>query len=565
MAVTEDGDLIALRYRLVQQVGSGAMGVVWRAEDEILRRTVAVKELLLHWGMSEAQTEEARRRAMREGRIAARLHHPNAISVYDVVEHDGRPCLIMEYLPSESLSDLLLARHTLPPVDVARIGGQIASALAAAHDAGIVHRDVKPGNVLLAEDGNAKLTDFGISRAVGDSTITATGVLAGTPAYLAPEIAQGYDAGFPSDVFSLGATLYAAVEGLPPFGLNDNPMALLHYISTNEITPPKQAGPLTATLVWMLTRDAERRPTMREAAQALDAIAGAGEADVPVPVPVAALAPTAVQNPVAEPPVAEPPVAEPPVTVPPVAPVAVETPVPTDAPPVDSTPAPTVAAVPAAAPPPSGPVAPPTRDGAGDRKRRGILIAGALVVAVLVVTGVLVAVLTNDNSGNAATGGPGDPTTNAAKRTTTPLAPTSTDRSSARQTTTTTRTTTTTTPPTTTTTTPPSAANGAPPATSDQLANTITDYYRLLPGGVDQGWSWMTANYQQNHAHGFTAYKQFWAQFSKVTATNVRAEQPSTVTALITYYYKNGSASPEQTTFHMVAQDGQWKIDTSSG
>ena len=215
--MTEVGDLIGARYRLVGQVGSGSMGVVWQAQDEILRRDVAVKELRLLPGMSDAQMDEARRRTMREGRITARLQHPNAITVYDVAEHHGRPCLIMEFLPSSSLSDLLDEQpETLSVTETAQFGKQIAAALAAAHDAGIVHRDVKPGNVLLTKEGKAKLTDFGISHAVGDGTITASGVLAGTPAFLPPEVAKGQDPDFRSDVFSLGATLYAALEGQPP-------------------------------------------------------------------------------------------------------------------------------------------------------------------------------------------------------------------------------------------------------------------------------------------------------------------------------------------------------------
>src|SRR4051794_37449223 len=165
MAVATQGDLIAERYKLVRKVGSGAMGTVWQARDQLLRRDVAVKELLVRTGMTELQTDEARNRAMREARLAARLHHPNVISIYDVVEYEGRPCLIMEYLPSQSLADLIREHGVLPVGTVARIGTQIASALAAAHSAGIVHRDVKPANVLLTGDNIAKLTDFGISRA----------------------------------------------------------------------------------------------------------------------------------------------------------------------------------------------------------------------------------------------------------------------------------------------------------------------------------------------------------------------------------------------------------------
>ncbi|GAA2664180.1 MULTISPECIES: serine/threonine-protein kinase [Actinosynnema] len=271
--MTDEGRLVAGRYRLGQRIGSGAMGVVWQAHDGRLHRTVAVKQLLLQPGLAESDTDEAKRRAMREGRIAARLQHPHAIAVYDVAEDDGQPWLVMEYLPSSSLSTVLSERGTLPPREVAAIGSQVASALAAAHDAGITHRDIKPGNILLGNDGTVKITDFGISRATGDVTVTATGMLAGTPAYLAPEVAKGYDPGSPSDVFSLGSTLYAAIEGMPPFGLNENTIALLHQVASGKVTPPKQAGPLTALLMRLLRAEPEDRPTMAEAREALAAVA----------------------------------------------------------------------------------------------------------------------------------------------------------------------------------------------------------------------------------------------------------------------------------------------------
>jgi serine/threonine protein kinase len=271
--VSEVGRLIADRYRLTEHIGSGAMGVVWQAHDERLHRTVALKQLLLQPGLSAAEAHEARERAMREGRIAARLQHPNAVAVYDVVEDAGQPVLIMEYVPSKSLSAVLDERGPLPPQEVARIGAQVATALTAAHTAGIVHRDIKPGNVLLAEDGTVKITDFGISRATGDVTVTATGMLAGTPAYLAPEVAKGENPGPPSDVFSLASTVYAAVEGHPPFGLGENTLAILHAVAACRTQPPRQAGPLTALLMAMLRASPNDRPSMNDVSRALGAIA----------------------------------------------------------------------------------------------------------------------------------------------------------------------------------------------------------------------------------------------------------------------------------------------------
>ncbi|HEY3752974.1 MAG TPA: protein kinase [Pseudonocardiaceae bacterium] len=271
--MTDTDGLIAGRYRLVEKLGSGSMGEVWRAHDERLDRTVAVKQLLTGAGLTEIAARQGNERAMREARLTARLQHPHAVAVHDVVEHDGHPCLVMEYVPARGLAAVLAERGTLPPAEVARIGEQVAGALAAAHQADIVHRDVKPDNVLLADDGDAKITDFGISRAVGDGSVTGPGIVVGTPAYLAPEVAAGADADFASDVFSLGATLYAAVEGAPPFGYNENTILLLQAVAEGQIPEPRLAGPLGPVLLWLLRRDPATRPTMAQAADALRAVA----------------------------------------------------------------------------------------------------------------------------------------------------------------------------------------------------------------------------------------------------------------------------------------------------
>ncbi|MEV6240819.1 serine/threonine-protein kinase [Lentzea sp. NPDC051838] len=259
------------RYVLLDQLGAGAMGVVWRARDELLHRDVAVKQMLLN-DVQPAEAHEAVQRAMREGRIAARLQHPNAIAVYDVVLDNGKPCLVMEYLPSKNLSAILDERGPMPPLEAARIGSLAASALAAAHSAGIVHRDIKPGNVLIGRDGLVKITDFGISRALGDVAVTKTGMLAGTPAYLAPELARGAEPAPPSDVFSLGATIYAMTEGEPPFGKSTNDLGLLYKVARGETRPPMRSGPLTPLLVRMLANEPSQRPTAAQAAAELKAI-----------------------------------------------------------------------------------------------------------------------------------------------------------------------------------------------------------------------------------------------------------------------------------------------------
>ncbi|GGU65944.1 protein kinase domain-containing protein [Lentzea flava] len=264
----EQGEVIAERYRLMSLVGNGSMGVVWQARDEHTGRVVAVKLL-----NADRRSPDAVAQMLREGRVAGRLRHPHAISVYDVVEHDGKPCLVLEYLPSRSLAALIAERGALPPGVVADIGRQIAAALAAAHAEGIVHRDVSTFNVLVAEDDIAKITDFGIARAVGEGTVTDARLIVGTPAFLAPEVAAGEAATFASDVFSLGATLYAALEGVPPFGVDENPYALLQRVVRAEVEPPRSGGPLGEVLLRLLRRDGAERPTMAEAHKLLAAVA----------------------------------------------------------------------------------------------------------------------------------------------------------------------------------------------------------------------------------------------------------------------------------------------------
>ncbi|MDQ3790963.1 MAG: serine/threonine protein kinase, partial [Actinomycetota bacterium] len=295
--MTGEGHLVAGRYRLVRPIGTGAMGMVWQGHDERLQRPVAVKKLLLRPGLDAAEAPEKVARCLREGRIAARLQHPNAITVFDVVDEDGVPNLVMEYMPSRSLATVIAEDGPLPPGEVAAIGAQVAAALAAAHAAGIVHRDITPANVLLGDDGTAKLTDFGISRAIDDPAVTKTGLVAGTPAYLAPEVALGAEPTPASDVFSLGATLYAAVEGSPPFGLGPNVLGLLHAVACGEIIPPTRSGPLTATLLTLLTPDPDARPTAARAHDLLTAVDGSSAPPVVAAVPAVEQATTLVDPP----------------------------------------------------------------------------------------------------------------------------------------------------------------------------------------------------------------------------------------------------------------------------
>ncbi|EME23640.1 serine/threonine-protein kinase [Rhodococcus triatomae] len=276
--------LVAGRYRLRSKLGGGGMGSVWLARDTLLDREVAIKQVSFPADLTAEAVKEARSRAMREGRLAARLTHPHAIAMYDVTLEGDDPWLVMEYLPSRSLAQALNATQFLPPALVAQIGAQVADALAQAHAAGIVHRDIKPGNILIADRGpgagTVKVGDFGISHAKGETQPGSTSAIVGTPAFLAPEVARGDDPTEASDVFALGSTLYTATEGQPPFGIDEDTIALLHRVAKAEIMRPTRSGALTDALLHMLEPDPRRRPTMAEARDLLAHTATGGAAGI---------------------------------------------------------------------------------------------------------------------------------------------------------------------------------------------------------------------------------------------------------------------------------------------
>ena len=251
-------ELLVDRYRRVRSLGRGAMGEVWLADDTLLGRSVAIKQLRTD---PDAGVGEWGERMRREARLAAQLNHPNAVAVYDLIIDDEQPYVIMEYVPGESLAQRIRSAGTLAPGEAGYWIGQVAAALEAAHANGILHRDVKPANILITPEGSAKLADFGVARSVRDATHTQTGIMVGTPAYLAPEVAQGGDPSSASDIWSLGATLYAAIEGRPPFGTGaDNPLALLARIVSDQAPAAEHAGPLRPIIDAMLSRDPAGRP-----------------------------------------------------------------------------------------------------------------------------------------------------------------------------------------------------------------------------------------------------------------------------------------------------------------
>ncbi len=520
--------VVAGRYRLEERIGSGAMGVVWRGTDERLGRVVAVKQVFLNQGLDQSEADEVRQRTLREGRIAARLQHPHAISVFDASIEGDEPWLVMEYLPSRSLAAMLGEHGPLEPRLVARIGRQVADALDAAQEAGIVHRDVKPGNVLIGADGTVKITDFGISRATGDLTLTRTGMLAGTPAYLAPEVARGEDSTFASDVFSLGATLYAAVEGMPPFGSDDNALALLHAVAAGAVHPPVQAGPLTALLMRLLRDDPRQRPTAAEARRELGRIAHSAGATSTSGWSQAELDAADAHIPDSRRPAESDPVTPggrsrpaPPATW--------------RGSPFDLEPSPDPGSTPRhpslrgsiqhadggdgprSEPRPAGIAAAPVAAPPSRRRGRPTTLVVVVVLAVALAAGILAAVLfarpTSSNESTGASVGP---------------APTSV----------------------------------APIDGHAAMVAAVRDYYGIVPGNPAAGWARLGPE-QQRSSGGYTAYQGFWSTISAVQVTGATAVDDDTVRATLVFFPQGRAPVRETHDLGMVqGSGGAWLINS---
>jgi eukaryotic-like serine/threonine-protein kinase len=539
-AMSEPMALIADRYRLQHIVGSGGMGVVWEAWDERLERRVALKQLHRQSGASTKEAELANKRAMREARLTARLSHPHVVPVFDVVEQEGQLWLIMQFIPSITLAAVLEEGGPLQPDEAAQVGAEVASALSAAHAVGIVHRDVKPRNILIAEDGTALISDFGIAHALGDATLTIRGMIHGTPAYLAPEVARGGEADFASDVFSLGATLYSAMEGTPPFGTDENSMALLHRVASGQFPPPQNSGVLTPVILEMLSTDPEARPSMRTVADRLARLAAAGRSiaggeTLTPPAPAEATTGDAVDVGLS-----------------------------TNQPPT--------------APTPSSIPSDPDQDSTEPPRKHGIAAAAAIVAVIGI--GILIAVLMPDRIGGPAassgqTSAAAPESTGLSSAPQAPRAstkpqrpsPTATSRTSAR-------------PPTRDASPPANPRTKAPRSsqpqspttpptvpgipTAAQLRRAITSYYALMPGNTDAAWPRMTAWYQTNHAGGRQAYRRFWDAIDRVSVTDVSGIPPSSARATITYYFKDGRVVRERTAYGLVNEGGRLKISSTT-
>jgi hypothetical protein len=278
MAVKE-ASLIGDRYRLIRQLGEGGMGRVWLARDEILGRDVAIKEVVPPAGLTDEEREATTTRTLREARAIARLNHPNVVRIYDVVQQEQWPWIVMEYVPSRSLEQVIAEDGPMTPVAAARIGLDMLSALRAAHRAGILHRDVKPGNVLIADDGRVVLTDFGLATMEGDASVTRSGLILGSPAFMAPERARDGVSLVESDLWSLGATLFAMVEGQSPYA-RSTAMATLAALASEEPDPAPHAGPLRPVLAGLLRKDPDARLSAQRAGELLTRVADGGRAGI---------------------------------------------------------------------------------------------------------------------------------------------------------------------------------------------------------------------------------------------------------------------------------------------
>jgi len=495
---------VAGRYRVVREVGRGGMGAVWLCIDERLGRHVAVKQV----GHVTGETAPDVARAMREARSSAPLNHPNVVAIYDAIDEGDHIWLVMEYVEGRTLAQIIAEDGPVQPDQVAQIGAQVAAGLAAAHDRGTVHRDIKPSNILIGPEGRAKISDFGISRTVGEDTLTQTGMLSGTPSYLSPEIARGEDPSPASDVWALGATLFAAVEGHPPYPSQPNPLATLQNIVNEPVPRPERAGVITEPIVRMMDPDPQSRWAVADAAHALGRIhaqhrtdrtreetaasgLGAGGAAAaattqahPAPSPEPTLEPTPEPTPTPEP--APEPTPEP-------------TPVPTS---------------------------PPRRSRRG---RAVLLVCG--ILAALVILGALAAFVLDE-----------DPTSTAGD-TTDPSADASSSATGGN-----------------------GAGDGAsntPDAGSNANAAGspeafVEDYYAALPDDTETGWSQLTPGFQRE-VGSYGDYQGFWSTIDSVTVEDVQAAGPDAVDTTLVYT-TDGSSEQEVRRIELTETDGGYLI-----
>ena len=419
---------VAGRYRILREIGRGGMGSVWLCRDERLGRQVAVKQV----GHVTGEVPDLAR-AMREARSSAPLNHPNVVAIYDAIDEGDHIWLVMEYVDGRTLAQIIAEDGPVPPEQAAEIGGQVAEGLAAAHSRGTIHRDVKPSNILLGPDGRAKISDFGISRTVGDDTLTQTGMLSGTPSYLSPEIARGEDPSPASDVWALGATLFAAVEGRPPYSSQPNPLATLASIVNQPPPLPERAGVLTEPIRRMMDPDPQSRWAVADAAHALRRIHARHRTD-------RTREETAAFGGV---------------------------PGAADGAPTQSQPAPKPAPIPEPGertPTPSPPPTPAATPVRRPRRRRAVLLVLGIVAVLAILAGLGTFLLGNDPAGDAkeASGDATEPSRDAGRTASGETNPTD-----------------------------------SAPSTSASREAFVEDYYAVLPDDTETGWSRLTPGFQQ--------------------------------------------------------------------
>lgn len=518
-------DLIVGRYRVLRAVGKGGMGTVWLCEDELLGREVAVKQI----GMLPGESAPDTARALREARSAAGLNHRNVVSVFDVVDDEhGHAWLVMEYVPSRTLGRLLQEEGPLPPQRAARIGAQVADGLTAAHAAGTIHRDVKPGNILVGEDELAKISDFGIARGAADGQLTSTGLVTGTPSYFSPELARGADPGKESDVYALGATLYTAVEGRPPYPEQRNPIAMLQQIAAAPPPPPQRAGALAAPLGQMMARDPADRCSMAEAARLLHAVAlGHDPAPDTLVLPASFADDGTTTGPTADAaPAADPSPAAGSATV---------------ATPAAASPGP---AAPGSAAGPDGDRAPTRRPVTGERDSRsgrGLawLAAAALLVAAVGIGYVALGDDAEDEPQAAAEPTPSAVGDGPSREPTPSRTPEATPSGSTAE--------------------EPTPEPGPEEESQDRQEpeELVEEYFAAMPRDTDAGWTMLAPSMQ---AQGRDAYEDWWSSIDAVELHSAEPVGDRQVEIALTYYFTDGRATRESQLLTLEQGDGGYLI-----
>jgi serine/threonine protein kinase len=522
--------VIAGRYEVVRSIGSGGMGTVWLCRDTVLGREVAVKRVGAMPGDPAAVA-----RAMREARIAASLNDANTVGVYDIIDQDDAHWLVMEYVEGQSLAETIGELGALPPQRVAAIGSAVASALARAHDRGIVHRDIKPGNILMDTGGTPKISDFGIARATADDQLTQTGFMTGTPGYLSPELARGGDPTSASDVWALGATLFYAVEGHPPYESQANPLATLQAIASGTARPMEKAGPLAGAIAAMMDPEPARRWDMATTSERLGRIA---RGDATMPLPAGAVLGVGAAGAAATEVIPEP----------------VET---TQR--METAPVPPV--VPAG---PSEPVGRPPREPREpreERRRRSSLVPVLIVLAVLGVAGLLYLLFSNLGGDG---GGQTPPvTTTAPAVTTTRSSPSSSSSTSSTSSSTSSSSSSTT---SSTTSTPSSTTTTPAPANDAGLAKFIKGYYADVTNADkrDATWAELTPAMQQS-AGGRDGYESFWSTIKSVKVGKTQADASvGTVITELTFKTQDGKDIKEIHRLTVEKSGDSWLISADS-